>query len=539
MNDFNNLCKSCMSEIEDLEVCPKCGYNQSEKQGSPYLQKGTILEDRYYIGKKIDQNGEGIGYVAFDSTSKCSVYIREFFLLNHVTRPKNKIIIARGSKDTYNKYKEEFLRYFRSMAKFRGFSAFVPIYDIFTANNTAYVVHEWIEGVTLDKFILRNGGLISWDMARPLFMPIISALGKMYKSGLSHLGICPENLIITNSGKMKLVGFSIPQLRMSNPDITFQPYDGCTAIEQYEVGGKTDENSDVYAVAACIFFALTGKYPQSAPKRKEDDKLLIATSVLRSIPPYVIAAIANALQIPPTSRTASFERFREEISDAPTVANYIEDENVPEEEGAIAKKRLSDAALAMISFGIALFILVLSGAIFVLGDNFNRTVPSSNIASNPGLNGYESTSALDNFNRQNLVIVPDFIGEKYETIQKELINSNDYKILRASEEFDDIIEIGTIISQTPKAGQEIEKGSDIIVILSKGPMLKELPIIAGLNLSEASMKLSAQGFTPEELKEYNNTVSAGYIIGYKSNNPGDKIKHGSKVAIIVSQGKKR
>lgn len=528
MSKFDNLCKSCLYEIGDLEICPHCGYNQFEKQLPPFLPIGTVLEERYYIGKKVYQNAEGIGYIAFDSISDSSVYIREFFPLRRSERSNLSVEVIKGYEGLYNKQKEEFLKYFRSIAKFREFSATVPIYDIFTANNTAYVVYEWLNGITLNKFVLEHGGYINWETAKPLFMPLISLLEAMHKSGIKHLGISPENLIITDDGKMKLVGFSIPEIRRVNSNMLFQPYDGCTPIEQYESENEIAECSDIYSLAACIFFALTGKYPQIATKRKLDNRLLIPSVILKDIPPYVVSALAHALQVFPRDRTNSFEKFRTEISAASTRLPS------PKNTDTKKKKELSGMTIGAISFAVAMVILIILGSIYFFKNEFTPNANTSE-SSESSLSIYD-TSSLVSSKPDNSIEVADLIGENFENLQKELSNSGDYTILKSSDDFSDTIKNGCIMEQTPKSGEFIEKGTAIIVTVSKGPKMRTLPSISGLTLSEASLKLSSEGFSPEQINEYSDTIPAGYVIGYKSQNAGDQLEYGSTVTIAVSQG---
>ena len=76
MKEFDKLCKGCMQKLNGENICPFCGFNQNEKQLFPYLEIGTVLEQRYSIGKIIDSNSEGIGYIAYDNVLSVPVYIK-------------------------------------------------------------------------------------------------------------------------------------------------------------------------------------------------------------------------------------------------------------------------------------------------------------------------------------------------------------------------------------------------------------------------------------------------------------------------------
>ena len=201
----------------------------------------------------------------------------------------------------------------------RDYPAITQLYDIFEENNTAYTVAEWAESITLKYFVERSGGTIGWNAARQLFMPVLSALSTIHSRGMNHLGISPESLRIMQDGRMKLTEFCIPAVRMTGRELPPDLYGGCAALEQYEPGAPVGEYTDVYGFAASLFFALTGVMPQAALKRKEDPRLLIPSSLLKSIPPHVVSALANALQVSPQKRTPTFERLRAELSASPTV----------------------------------------------------------------------------------------------------------------------------------------------------------------------------------------------------------------------------
>ena len=79
MANPNNLCPGCMNEKLADGKCPICGYNPEEPVNPMFLRPGSMLDGRYMIGKAIDNNGEGITYLGYDTVSGTTVNIREFF----------------------------------------------------------------------------------------------------------------------------------------------------------------------------------------------------------------------------------------------------------------------------------------------------------------------------------------------------------------------------------------------------------------------------------------------------------------------------
>ncbi len=539
MNEFENLCKGCMAEIGQEEICPKCGYRQNEEQLAPYLAKETMLEKRYMVGRKIERDGEGVSYIAYDSVTKTPVLIREFLPLSICDRGEGNTEVEplEGQKETFEAYKDHFLQYFRAIARFREFSTIQSIYNIFIENNTAYVVLEWEQTITLEEFVEKSGGRVDWNVVRPLFMPLLSLLSKMHSVGVGHYGICPSNLVITRSGKMKLSGFTTPELRKSGTYITAELYPGCSAVEQYIGGYDLNESTDIYGFTASLFFTLTGVYPKEAPLRREDERLFIATGLLKMIPNHVVSALANGLQVLPERRTVDFERLRAELSASPTVVNKIDSRQEERlESGNQKKKGMSNFAWGALSCGIALVILLAVGTLWFWGSNFyigSNTSSSSDVSSFASIVSSEEAES----NVKNAVIVPDLKGQKFKETQQTASEFNEYQVLMLSEEFNDSIPEGCIISQTPEAKSKIEKGSAIIVTVSKGQKVRELPNISGLPLSEASAKVTEAGLQPTQGQEYSDTVAEGIVIGYEGHSPRDKLEYGSSVKIIVSRGK--
>ena len=326
MAGFEQLCMNCMEESSEGMVCPHCGFRKDEPQMRHALPYRTILQGRYIAGRAKKSNGEGISYIGYDMVLNSKIELREFFPQTLCERQENSaaVRVVGGSEIIFDECLANFLNYAREVAHLRELSAIEQIYDIFEENNTAYTVAEWNESITLRYFIERSGGNLSWNAARQLFMPVLNALSTMHAGGVKHLGISPDSLVILKNGKMKLTDFCIDTVRRMDTDLPPDMTPGCAAIEQYVMDYTPDESTDVYGFAASLFFALTGILPQDALKRRVDSRLLIPTSILRTLPPHVVTALANALQVSPDKRIATFERLRDELSAAPTVTAKIE-----------------------------------------------------------------------------------------------------------------------------------------------------------------------------------------------------------------------
>lgn len=556
MTEFSNLCMYCMSDMQGKEVCPVCGRLKSEPQSVGALPYGTMLQKRYAVGRALRSNGEGLTYIGIDNVLNIRVEIHEFYPASIAEREEDGkcVHILGGSELAFQENLTEFLRYSREIAHMRELSAIVQIYDIFEENNVAYTVSEWSDSIALRYFVERSGGNIGWNAARQLFMPVLSALNELHAHSVMHLGISPDTLLIMRDGKMKLGGFSIAAVRQMDTDLPPELTPGCAAVEQYIMGDRPSEATDVYGFAASLFFALTGSLPPEAPRRRTDARLMIPNAIMHSLPPYVISALANALQVAPEKRTPSFERLRAEIAAAPAVTAAIEssqrferiaavEPRVPEqaEKKQPEKKEVSGFIWVISS---CLVMLVIFVAIAIVWMN-NKGLQQSHVTQAPVSStvSQESSqvSSAEASSEAEQITVPNLVGQDFNKIaaaQSAPDSDQDYKIAQTSMQFSDSIAEGKIISQDPKPGTKMQSGSTIVVVVSQGSAVRTLPAIAGKALNDASAAVTAAGFTPTQGSAYSDTITKGTVIGYKDVSAGSQMAYGSTVTILVSQGPK-
>ena len=160
------------------------------------LRKGTRLIGRYTIEKVLGQGGFGITYLGIDELHEKKVAIKEFFPQGIVTRNieyEDAVTVTFvGEKDNYNKGKEKFLKEARIMARFSKDEGIVKAQDFFEINNTAYIVMEYLEGITLKQY-LRENERIEPEELLELFVPLIESLDEIHSQGLIHRDISPDN----------------------------------------------------------------------------------------------------------------------------------------------------------------------------------------------------------------------------------------------------------------------------------------------------------------------------------------------------------
>ena len=165
-------------------------------------------------------------------------------------------------KDVFNKGKTKFLEEARVIAKFNDQEGIVNVTDFFEANNTAYIVMEYLDGITLKEYIAENGVLSPEDILE-LMAPVLESLDEVHKQGLIHRDISPDNIMLLKNGKVKLMDFGAARdytdFGEKSLSIVLKP--GYAPEEQYRSRGIQGPWTDIYALSATIYKCITGITP--------------------------------------------------------------------------------------------------------------------------------------------------------------------------------------------------------------------------------------------------------------------------------------
>lgn len=529
----------CMQEIGDQTVCPNCGFDNSEQQPAPYLPYGTVLADRYIVGAGIDTNGESTRYLSFDKQTGDVVIVCEFLPMGLFTREEGMTELRVNYEDrlTFRKLKDEFVSYYRIVSELKEFSALMDVHNIFEENNTAYVIEENEDLIPFVEYVERSNGSIEWDIARPLFMPVISALEALHKRGVGHYAIAPKNMYITSSGKVKISGFATENERKRGTALKSQLFKGAAAPEQYEDNFPLDEITDIYGFSATLFYALTGHLPKSAPERLKDSRLLMSTNTVKKLPPHVISALANGLQVERENRITDFDELRSQLSVAHT-AKAIQEEisrtasmNLSNGDDAPKHKNgMSGVSIFIISFAVTAVILSIVGVFWLMGNPLANMFGGNQSNTEPSTQATEWTGAT----------IPKLTGMTYAEAEEAVKGNAQIRLLKnINDEYSDEVAEGRIMTQNPPAGTKIDQEDTVYISLtaSKGSQTRELPKIEGLTLDEAATAISKQGLLANSEFQYNDKYAEGRVIGYKDNQAGDSVEYGKNITVLVSKGK--
>ena len=276
-------CYGCMKIKSGESVCEHCGYDENTQNETHQLTAGTILKEQYLIGKVLGQGGFGITYLGWDMYLDIPVAIKEYFpnqtVMRDVAVSTDVVSYSGDAGVRFRNNKERFMREAKMLARFSQVPEIVQVRNFFLANNTAYIVMEYVEGITLKQLVKEHGGVLPKEMTFEIIKPIIEALCKVHKAGLVHRDISPDNIMMLPNGRAKLLDFGAVRdvggadvnspLSQSTEAILKQGY---APIEQYQNRGSLGPWTDVYALCATIYYCLTGNVPTDAPGRLLEDE---------------------------------------------------------------------------------------------------------------------------------------------------------------------------------------------------------------------------------------------------------------------------
>ena len=326
---MSRRCLGCMELFGDeFEICPHCGYVVgTHAEEAIHMEPGTILHDRYIIGKVLGFGGFGVTYIGWDGKLEQKVAIKEYLPGEFSTRMpgQSQVTIFNGEKsEQFHDGLKKFVEEAKHLAKFQNEPGIVKIFDSFEENDTAYIVMEYLDGETLTSYLKREK-TIPEDQAVAMLMPVMESLQAVHAEGLLHRDIAPDNIFLTKSGEIKLIDFGASRYATTSHSrsLTVIIKPGFSPEEQYRSRGDQGPYTDVYALAATLYKMITGKTPPDAMERRakyetqnkdileEPHKLNKNISVNRE------NAILNAMNVRIEDRTPDVAAFIGELNANP------------------------------------------------------------------------------------------------------------------------------------------------------------------------------------------------------------------------------
>ena len=291
------------------------------EKNSYSLQRNTGLIGRYVIQEVLGQGGFGITYLGIDKLYGNKVAIKEYYPQKIAMRKAQYedvvTVTSIEEKNNYDKGKKRFLDEAQVMARFNKNEGIVKILDFFEANNTAYIVMEYLEGITLKQY-LGKYGVIQFRNLIEMMLPLLEALIEIHSQGLIHRDISPDNIMVQHNGKLKLMDFGAARdyTESGNKSLTVILKPGYAPPEQYQTHGVQGPWTDIYALCATIYKCLTGITPPDAIARVMDDKFKEPDQLDGKLSPDIKKILWKGMNIFPEERYQDIVEFGEDVCDA-------------------------------------------------------------------------------------------------------------------------------------------------------------------------------------------------------------------------------
>ena len=323
-------CLNCMKEFdEQFGVCPNCGHVPGIQPKEAYqLNQGVVLASRYVVGTAVGVGGFGITYKAWDQTLQKLIAIKEYYpsangIVNRVPGNAEVIVYSGDRAVEFQKGKERFLAEARNMAKFNTHPNIVHVFDFFEENKTAYIAMEFLDGVSYKQYIASNGGAVEPSVALEVTLSVLDALKEIHKSGIIHRDISPDNVFICQGGIIKLIDFGAARFSTGEEEktlsIILKP--GYAPPEQYRSRSRQGPWTDIYAVGAMFYRAITGKMPEESVNRMVQDNVVPPHEIKPEISENLSNSIMRAMALNQELRFRNVDQFKDAIRSKVKVAD--------------------------------------------------------------------------------------------------------------------------------------------------------------------------------------------------------------------------
>ena len=349
---------------------------KTDKQNPRCLAVNTVLAGKYLVGPVLGEGGFGITYAGYDLNMETRIAIKEYFPVELVTRDTTRRIAGKsgtfsgssasdGSKSfagsisasgggsdrvislsgekskTYQLGLKKYVDEARNVSRFSGIPGIVSVKDFFYENDTAYIVMEYIEGISLKEYLKQKGGKVSEEEALAILRPVLEALEKVHAAGIVHRDISPDNIMLTfaekekaeqasasdaastpaltavygNISAVKLIDFGAARMTSKNDQksLTIILKHGYAPEEQYRSHGEQGPWTDVYALCAVLYRMLTGKVPEPAMDRLFSDGLKRPEELGAAVSPAVSEAVMKGLAVKKEGRIQSMSELMDAL----------------------------------------------------------------------------------------------------------------------------------------------------------------------------------------------------------------------------------
>ena len=528
-------CLGCFKRIkDDLDTCPHCGYVEgTPSEEAIHMEPGTILSERYIIGKVIGYGGFGVTYIGWDKKLEMKVAIKEYLPSEFSTRipgRTNVSIFSGVKKEQYISGLNKFVDEAKRLSKFQQEDGIVTIYDCIAENDTAYIIMEYLEGETLAERLKREKTIPEKE-AIAMMTPLMKSLVAVHNEGIIHRDIAPDNIFLTKDGKVKLIDFGAARFATTaySRSLTIIIKPGYSAEEQYRSNSDQGPCTDVYSVAATLYKMLTGETPPDALERRakvenvKKDILQEPHKINKSISRVAENAVLNALNIRIEDRTQTIQKLASDLTAT---------EPVPRIYGKIK---------AIDLYRLPIWLKILIPSLLVVFLTFGTLIAAGVIRINTL---FKTDVAIP----EGYTVVPYIEGLSTDEATEQLSLSK-LNYTTGGSVTSEYVEANLIVFQNPEGGRIIPINSLVELTVCRGMGVVEkakngistVPVFVWSEEQTAVKDFETAGLKTRIEYVFDENVSAGQVIRATDVNgnelvAGKELTEGSTVVLYVSKG---
>ena len=534
------LCPYCMGELPPAaDSCVHCGKVFAGRNPAGCLPVGTVLAGRYTVGEMRSLDGEGILYRGVENLGCFRVTIKEYLPVtlsaergaDCILQPKT------GSEVLFKTTRMDFADLYRALERITPATGLEAVLDVVEANNTVYAVMENLGGTPLDQWLEAQGAPLRPDDACAMLQPVFEGVAAMHKIGLVHRGICPENLRVMADGRCRLAGYATVGLRTAGSGLREQLYEGYSAPEQYSTAEFEGRYTDEYSLAAVFYRMVCGLSPVPAAQRLVSDSNPKARTVTPSVPAYVSETLYLGLRLKPVERIQTVQQLFRALSEreyAEELSRSMEALDppapAPQEPKAPAKAELLSVRNLLAGIVILLSVLVL---LILWGLLSRQSEKPPEVIAPESVSEAASEPASEPVN-ENITLTPDLVGRDYDAEVRNNRSYIDEYLFYVTLEYSDTVEKGRIIRQSPEAGEVIQKGDTVSLVVSRGPQMMEMPDIIGQTQDSAVQELATKGLNATCFTVVNDGSEAAGCVVSASEDAGSMVEVGTTIVLYIA-----
>lgn len=502
------------------------------------MEEKTILNRRYEILRTIGQGGMAEVFLAHDILLDREVAIK----------------VLRDQFVADKELVEQFRREAKSAAKLKH-PYIINVYDVVSEGDKEYIVMEYVEGITLKDYLQDNK--LSVSAVLEIGVRLADALQHAHSKNIIHCDIKPQNILVDKNLNPRIADFGIAKMVSNQTMVYTSTVMGSVHYLSPEqaTGRQVTASSDVYSLGVVLFEMLTGKVPfdgetaVAVAMMHAEKQVPPLSDYLADVPEGLQAILDKALAKNPADRYMNAGSLRRDLLDLkmrlfPFSSNdYMKEMTIAIPQNKNLSETEADGATVIMEpvrtkveeineepIGEDEMARRRKKKKFKLG--FNNFMILATIV-------VVLISVAANFifgSSRAVVVVPNVV--KMTVVEAQNLLEEKKFIVDLEEGFGEDVQPGTVMKQTPAAGEERKEGSKILLIVSKGAELKSVPEVRTMSLEKATRFIEHAGFEVGEVsRKYVRTEIIGTVLSQQPKG-ASKLPKGSKINLVINEGDK-